>query len=184
VRCGDTHNLKALARDQDWFFVDVDAGPLALSIDGGQTDLDLYIVRNDTEILLRSESGTGVEALTADVTRNQRLQILVNPFADATTAASGPYTLTLTCTAAADTPPPDPTEPDPVDPTPDPVDPVGEGEGEGGSGEGEGEGEGAALNGQLVAPLAAGGCSAGASSDAIAPVALGVFLMARRRRHT
>ncbi len=138
VACGETYSLRARARDQDWFVVDVDVGPLAVAVDAGAADLDLYVVRDGTEIVLRSETTSGTEFVSATVTRAQRLQILVNPFADDTGAASGPYSLTVTCTATSAPPPPvDPEEdPDedpivPTDPDPeppddkDPIDPIG-----------------------------------------------------------
>lgn len=182
LRCGDTHDLVALPRDQDWFFVDVDVGPFSVGIDAGAADFDLYLVRDDTEILLRSETTTGVESITADVTRPQRLQLLVNPFANDTSAATGPYRLTLSCTATADTPPPDPTEPAPVDPTDpapvDPGDPVDPGVDLTAPDVGAADDRITNLGGP---PLATGGCAA------VDPTPLGVpglalLLISRRRR--
>jgi len=182
LRCGDTHNLQAGARDQDWFFVDVDVGPMNVAINGGATDLDLYIVRDGTEILLQSQGSTGVEALAAEVTRAQRLEILVNPFANETTAASGPYSLTLTCTGAADTPPVDPSEPPPTDPAP--TDPPTEPGEPGDPTEPEptepSDDDDAGLTGGR-APVATGGC-AQASTSSLSLLALAALLGLRRRQ--
>lgn len=134
IQCGQTYALRARARDQDWFVVDVDVGPLSIAIDAGTADLDLYVVRNGTEIVLRSETTTGTELVSATVTLAQQLQILVNPFSDDAGAARGPYSMAVTCTAATTTPPPVdpdddplvPADPDPgVDDDKDPIDPIG-----------------------------------------------------------
>jgi serine protease len=191
LQCGANLNLVALERDQDWFFVDVDPGPLSLNINGGTNDLDLYILRNNTEILVRSEGATGVEAINADVTRTQRLQILVNPFADGDSAASGAYTLTLSCTGATSPIEPDPTDPDPgVDPDPgiepeptDPVTPPGPGDGDDDEeepGDGDDVPAGPAASGGP--PGAAGGCAQGGSAFAWPAVFAAALVFVRRRR--
>jgi serine protease len=186
LACGSSHDLRALVRDQDWFFVDVDAGAFQVAINGGSADLDLYLVRNDTEILLRSETTTGVESIAADVTRAQRLQVLVNPFANDAGAASGPYRLTLSCTAATEPPlpvdpedpgeePVVPTDPEPVDPNDgkDPVDPIAPGD--------DGD-DGADLpSGPRAAPFAEGGCASGTAIPLWPGLAL--LLLRRPRRH-
>jgi serine protease len=194
IDCGATLALQALPRDQDWFFVDVDVGPFAVAIDGGSADLDLYLVRNDNEILLRSETTTGVESIAANVTRAQRLQILINPFANGAVAASGPYTLTLSCTAAVSTPPPvNPTDPggDPIVPTdpgpegPDdgkaPVDPLPPGD-EGDEVGGNDGDDDLGVGGPGGAPLAVGGCSHDAAANPLW-LGLALLLVRRRRRH-
>lgn len=194
ISCGASLDLVALERDQDWFFVDVDPGPLALNIDGGAADLDLYIVRNDSEIVIRSEGTTGVEAINADVTRTQRLQILVNPFANESAAASGPYSLSLSCTGATapveppvepdpdpgvdptPDPTPDPGDPDPSDPDPadpDPIEP---------DPDGDEPGDPAPLPAGNSAPGAAGGCAQAGSGSGVAFAALALTLVRRRRR--
>jgi serine protease len=119
IGCGARLNLMARARDQDWFAVDAAAGSLTVSISGGSTDLDLYIIRNGTEIVARSDGPTGDEVVNGTLDVDKRIVILVNPFVNtgAGVAAEGPYTLALDCTQAGP-PPPEPVEPDPVEPDP------------------------------------------------------------------
>ena len=130
-----------------------------------------------------------MESIAADVTRAQRLQILVNPFANDAGAASGPYRLTLTCTAAAEPPlpvdpedpgedPVVPTDPAPVDPDDgkDPVDPIAPGD----DGD-DGDVDVDLPAGPRAAPLAAGGCDSGTASPLWPGLAL--LLLRRRRRH-
>ncbi len=122
VVCGQTYALQS--RDPDWFVVDVDVGPLAIGIDAGAVNLDLFVMRDGTEVLLRSEGAAGLELVSASVTQPQTLQILVEPVVVQAQAASGPYTLAVTCTGASEPPPPidpgeDPLVPTDPDPTPD-----------------------------------------------------------------
>jgi serine protease len=126
VPCGARLELVALPNDQDWFAVDVAPGAFALAIDAGDNDLDLYVVRNNTETLLASESPTGREALSATVGTAQRLQLVVHPFFNQQTgvAAKGGYTLSLDCVQDGEAPPaPDPTPPTPPEPPTPPSDP-------------------------------------------------------------
>lgn len=105
--CGvNESRLVAAAGDQDWFSFTPPANQrIAIDIDGGAPDLDLYIVSDDGRtILARSESNTGVERLSGTAS-GRPFKILVNPYTDTQNgiAHAGPYRLTIRCGAAATT---------------------------------------------------------------------------------
>jgi serine protease len=105
--CGvNEGRLIAAAGDQDWFSFTPPANQrIAIDLDGGSPDLDLYIVSDDgRSILARSESNTGVERLSGTAS-GRPLKILVNPYTDTQrgVAHAGPYRLTIRCGAAATT---------------------------------------------------------------------------------
>ncbi len=105
--CGiNEARLIAAAGDQDWFAFTPPANQrIAIDLDGGAPDLDLYIVSDDgRSILARSESNTGVERLSGTAS-GRPFKILVNPYTDTQNgiAHAGPYRLTIRCGAAATT---------------------------------------------------------------------------------
>jgi len=177
------------ARDQDWFAVDAAAGSLVVAIDGGATDLDLYIVRNGTEIVARSDTETGAETINGTLDVDKRIVILVNPFVNAQTgaAAEGPYTLSLDCTQSGP-PPPEPVDPPPPDPS-DPTDPTNPTDPTDPRDEDDDGGDPTAPRTQApttggpgnVGLLADGGCAQSTTSTSAAPL-LGLLLLLRRRR--
>jgi serine protease len=117
VVCGQTYALHTQAHDADWFVVDVDVGPLAIDVDAGAVNVDLFVMRDGTGVLLQSEGAAGLERVSATVTQPHTLQILVQAGPDEAQTASGPYTLAVACTGASAAPPPvDPGE-DPLVPT-------------------------------------------------------------------
>jgi len=189
IGCGARLNLVAGARDQDWFAVDAAAGSLVVAIDGGATDLDLYIVRNGTEIVARSDTETGAETINGTLDVDKRIVILVNPFVNAQTgaAAEGPYTLSLDCTQSGP-PPPEPVDPPPPDPS-DPTDPTNPTDPTDPRDEDDDGGDPTAPRTQApttggpgnVGLLADGGCAQSTTSTSAAPL-LGLLLLLRRRR--
>ena len=99
--CGvDDGRPVAVAGDQDWFtFTPPQGRSIAIAIDGGAPDLDLYVLDGAGQrILARSESGTGVERITGTA-GGGTLMVLVNPYTDEARglAHQGPYRLSITC---------------------------------------------------------------------------------------
>lgn len=104
-RCGvNDARPVAVAGDQDWYtFTPPVGAQLAIEIDGGQPDLDLYVTNSTGQtILARSEGNTGVERITGRA-GGGALMILVNPYTDQQRgiANEGPYRLTITCSQTA-----------------------------------------------------------------------------------
>ncbi len=78
---------------------------ITIDLEGGNVDLDLYIVDDGgTNILARSEGNTGVERISGNAS-GRRLRVLVNPYVDQQRGIShsGPYRLRIRCGAAATT---------------------------------------------------------------------------------
>ena len=99
--CGvDDGRPVALAGDQDWFrFTPPQGRRLAIAIDGGAVDLDLYVLDSTGQnILARSEGNSGVERITGTA-GGGTLMVLINPYTDqnAGVAHQGPYRLSITC---------------------------------------------------------------------------------------
>jgi subtilisin family serine protease len=176
VVCGQTYALHAQAHDADWFVVDVDVGPLAIEVDAGAVNVDLFVLRDGTEVLLQSEGATGLERVSATVTQPRTLQILVQVGTDDAQTASGPYSLAVTCTGSSAAPPPvDPDEDPltPTDPEPTPDDATDDDDDQGAVGD---------VAGPTGAPdlQAVGGCTSLTHAPAHL-VALALLLRRRRR---
>jgi serine protease len=175
VVCGQTYALRTQAHDADWFVVDVDVGPLAIDVDAGAVNVDLFVLRDGTEVLLQSEGAAGLERVSATVTQPHTLQILVQAGPDEAQTASGPYTLAVACTGASAAPPPvDPGEDPlvPIDPEPNPDD-ASDDDDQGTVGDAAGPTGGADLQ-------AVGGCTSLTPAPAHL-VALALLLRRRRR---